>query len=164
LSGVAWHLDELSEVTPHLTLVTTANMQSPRWPDNQTLSPADVWSVFVECWPWDGLHELNMEGCQIGDDGLRRLARSEAIPQLVRLDVSGNEISDEGVKSLVVSPLWPRLRSLVLGANPISDEGAFALADAPPTAIEYLNLKYTGLTRHGQQKLLRRKGWKVDLF
>lgn len=164
VSGVARHLYELSDVSHHLPVVTTANMQSPRWPDPEPLTPNDVWSVFVECWPWDGLRELNMEGCRIGDDGLSRLVGQAPPPVLTHLDVSGNEIGDAGVEQLVASPLWPRLRSLVLGANPISDEGAFALADAPPTAVEYLNLKYTGLTRHGQQRLLRRKGWKVDLF
>ncbi|HEX4613133.1 MAG TPA: TIGR02996 domain-containing protein [Urbifossiella sp.] len=164
VSGVARHLDELADVSHLLPSVTTANMQSPRGADTRTLTPADVWNVFVECWPWDGLRELNMEGCEIGDDGLGRLAGSEAVPRLAHLDVSGNEISDAGVAALVASPLWPRLRALVLGANPISDEGAFALADAPPTGLEYLNLKFTGITRHGQQRLLRRKGWKVDLF
>ncbi|HYH68406.1 MAG TPA: TIGR02996 domain-containing protein [Urbifossiella sp.] len=164
LSGVARHLDQLSEVSHLLPVVTTANMQSPRWPEPQILAPDEVWSVFVECWPWDGLRELNMEGCRIGDEGLARLVGQAPPPSLTRLDVSGNEISDEGIRELVASPLWPRLHFLVLGANPISDEGAFALADAPPTAIEYLNLKYTGLTPHGQQRVLRRKGWKVDLF
>jgi uncharacterized protein (TIGR02996 family) len=164
VSGMARHLDLLSGVSHLFPVVTAANMQSSRWPEPEPLSPDDVSSVFVESGPWDGLRELNLEGCRIGDKGLSRLVGQAPLPVVTHLDVSGNEISDAGVQGLVASPLWPRLRWLVLGANPVSDEGAFALADAPPTAIEYLNLKYTGLTRHGQQSVLRRKGWKVDLF
>jgi hypothetical protein len=113
---------------------------------------------------WSRLRYLTLVGCIIQDRGFRELAHSTRFPALIKLDLTGNEISDTGVQSLVGSPLWPRLKYLVLGANPISNEGAFALADAPPTAIEYLNLKFTGITQAGQLRLLRRKGWKVDLF
>ncbi|MDB5312158.1 MAG: hypothetical protein JWO38_6360 [Gemmataceae bacterium] len=164
VSDVARWLDELSAHSHRLALVSAAHMQSERRPEPSTLSPAEVWSVFVECWPWDRLRSLNLEGCQIGDEGVQRLAGSEALPLLTILDLSGNEISDAGVRLLVNSPLWPRLRYLVLGANPISDDGAFALADAPPTAIQNLNLKRTGIDTAGRNRLLGREGWKVDLF
>jgi uncharacterized protein (TIGR02996 family) len=163
LVGVALHLNQLDRVAAFLPAVTTAHFQSPRWPEPTILTTGDVRLAFPPDDRWSGLRELNMEGSALGDDKISAVLTAR-LSQLVHLDVSGNEISDDGVRAIIASPLWPRLRSLVLGANPLSDEAAFALADAPPTAIEYLNLKYTGLTRHGQQRLLRRKGWKVDLF
>lgn len=162
VSGVARHLSDLAGVATFLPAVTAVGFQSPRWPENETLTAAEVIAFGRQ--GWGNLRELNLEGCRIGDDGLTALTAVPGFAGLAHLQVPGNDISDAGVMVLTQSALWTRLRSLVLGANPISDEGAFALADAPPTAIEYLNLKYTGLTRHGQQRLLRRKGWKVDLF
>jgi uncharacterized protein (TIGR02996 family) len=163
VSGVARYLDYLTHAERFFPLIAVANMQSPRWRWD-AVTADQLRAMFAGDYGWDGLQELNLEYCEAGDDGLVAVAGSEQLPGLTYLAVPGNEISDEGVRALVASPIWPRLRSLVLGANPISDEGAVALADAPPTAIEYLNLKYTGLTPHGQQRVLRRKGWKVDLF
>lgn len=162
--GIGRHVEELSAVAEHLAVVTAAEVQSPRWADPEEMDTFSVILLFAAGWRWDGLRELNLEWCQAGDLGVAEIINYGRLPALTRLDLSGNAVGDAGVRALVTSPLWPQLRTLVLGANPISDEGAAALADAPPTALEYLNMKYTGLTRVGQQRLLRRKGWKVDLF
>lgn len=161
--GAARYLDALAAVGSGLATVTAVEMQSERWPENQSLTAGQLTLAFGGH-PWDRLRRLDLEGARVGDEGVVVVAVCFGHRKLTHLDVSGNDISDNGVLLLTRTPLWSRLRSLVLGGNPISDEGAVALADAPPTAIEYLNLKYTGLTRHGQQRVLRRKGWKVDLF
>jgi uncharacterized protein (TIGR02996 family) len=144
-------------------LIGRLEMQSERWAYSVPLTWAEV-EPLATTGPFTRLRELDCSNGLMGDEPFEFLVRSPNFPALTHLDVSNNEISDAAVLSLVNAPLWPRLKYLVLGANPISDEGAFALADAPPTAIEYLNLKATALGRAGQQRLLRRKGWKVDLF
>ena len=144
-----------------LDLVTRLAMQSVRY--SETLDWSAV-EPFATTGPYPRLWELDLANCLVGDECFGFLTGSPNFPALTHLDVSNNELSDEGVLALVNSPLWPRLKYLVLGANPISDEGAFALADAPATAVAYLNLKRTGIVLAGQQRLLRRKGWKVDLF
>jgi uncharacterized protein (TIGR02996 family) len=143
--------------SPHLGLVTAV-----RWQSLDPLPEAD----YPALPRWDRLRVLNVSGCEVDDLALHSLVdtRDSRLPALTDLDVSFNAITDEGVRSLIASPLWPRLRVLILNSNPISDEGADLLADAPPTALQYLNVGRTGITRHGQQRLLRRKGWKVDLF
>jgi uncharacterized protein (TIGR02996 family) len=113
---------------------------------------------------WDRLRLLNLADNRIEDLGLRSLAGSDRYPVLTELEISGNRITDEGIRSLVTSLLWPQLRVLLLRGNPMSDEGVDVLVGAPPTALQYLNVAGTAITRHGQQRLLRRKGWKVDLF
>jgi uncharacterized protein (TIGR02996 family) len=165
--NAAVSINHLAEVSPHLEIVSALHMQSDRGPEPIMLTPAEVWSIFVECWPWDRLRELNLEGCRIGDEGLERLAAGDGLGNLTHLDLSGNEISDDGVRLLVASPMWPRLKSLVLGANPISNEGVNALADgAASSQLEYLNLKFTGITSEGHRVLLRRfpRRTKLDLF
>lgn len=170
-------LPRLLENHRHVAIIAALYMQSDRRPEplemrqaedlwrQELRQPAVWWRLFAEDRPWDRLRELDLEGCRIGDDGITGLASDgQNLCALTHLDLSGNEISDAGVQSLVNSPLWPRLKNLVLGANPISDEGAFALADAPPTALAYLNLRFTGIGQDGRVRLLRRKGWKVDLF
>ena len=145
----------------HVGLVTGL-----RW-ESTAIDPAEVQlNIPPPREIWSRLRVLNVTGCGIDDFGLTALAdhADTKYPALTDLDVSWNEIGDDGVRALVESPLWPRLRVLVIGSNPISDEGAAALADAPPTALQYLNVSRTGITSVGQQRLLRRKGWKVDLF
>ncbi len=118
-------------------------------------------------WPrWNRLRLLNISGCDAGDGSLSTISSTDhdLYPALTDLDISWNEVSDEGIEQLVRSPLWPRLRVLVVGSNPLSDVAADALADAPPTALQYLNIARTAITPQGQTRLLKRKGWKVDLF
>lgn len=149
----------------HFGVITHLGMLQPR--SDRPMPISDLLEWLVNFQQWGGLarlRQLSFEGCYIGNVVFEFLSNQAVYPALTHLDLSWNEISDEGVQSLVRSPLRPRLKYLVLGGNPISDEGAFALADAPPTALEYLNLGSTGIGQAGQLRLLRRKGWKVDLF
>ncbi len=166
LRAVVASLDALAEVSHYLALVTTAHMQSNHRP--YTLSPADVWSIFVECWPWDRLKELNLEECRIGDEGMARLVQSESLVGLSCLDVSANDLTDTAVESLLASDLPSQLKRFILGGNDITDAGAVALAERWPTAaadrLEHLNLRFTNIGPTGQAALLRRFGGRVDLF
>jgi uncharacterized protein (TIGR02996 family) len=110
------------------------------------------------------LQSLHANYCGLGDDDLAGIVSGPTFPVMEVLSLAGNEISDDGVRLVVRSPSWPRLTMLVLDQNPISDEGAEVLANAPPTAIKYLNVRRTGIGQRGQQRLLRRGGWNVALF
>jgi uncharacterized protein (TIGR02996 family) len=119
----------------------------------------------VTCNHLGRLEVLELEACQIRDDGLNEIAHATTLPALIELDVSYNEISDEGVRLLVASPLWGRLRRIVLGGNPISDVGAERLAEAADgSRLENLNLRFTAVGPDGFRALLRRYGGRVDLF
>jgi uncharacterized protein (TIGR02996 family) len=168
LQGAGARLDELSDVSHHLELVSALEMQTPRAAEPVALEPSEVWSIFVECWPWDRLKELSLEGCQIGDDGLRRLGASESLGLLGDLDLSNNDVTDAGVVHLLDSPFPRQLRRLILGGNPIGDQGAIELADRWPKGaadkLEYLNLRFTNIGTPGRQALLARFGGRIDLF
>jgi uncharacterized protein (TIGR02996 family) len=168
LRDVAASLDLLADVSPHMALVTSAHMQHQRRPYPTALTPADVWNVFVECWPWDRLKELNLEECRIADNGMARLVQSQNLEVLTCLDVSANDLTDAGVDSLLDSPLPRHFTHLVLGGNDITDAGATALAERWPTGdddrLENLNLRFTLIGQAGQATLLRRFGGRVDLF
>jgi uncharacterized protein (TIGR02996 family) len=159
-------LDDLVH-NQHHRIITALSLHSDDW---RTEAQFDIEAIELglAAAQWTRLIELNLERCQIGDDGLGALVNYPAsFPVLTNLDLSRNEISDEGVHLLVGWPLWPRLKSLVLGANPISDEGANTLAEAAANSrLEYLNLKFTGITSEGHRVLLRRfpRRTKLDLF
>src|SRR5262249_3582657 len=117
--------------------------------------------------PWPRLRQLSLEGCGIGDLGLRALVNSPDHPALADLDLSHNEISDHGVRLLVASPLWPRLKRLVLGGNPISNEGAQGRARPARTRrLEYLTLRSPRIPPAGPLILLQKypASTKLDLF
>lgn len=111
------------------------------------------------------LEVLDLEGCHIGDFGVRLLTLAH-LPALVELDLSGNNVTDFGVAELLDWPAVRLLRRLVLGGNPIGDQGAFEIADrlGPHNRIENLNLRFTDISHAGQNALLPRFGGRLDLF
>lgn len=126
-------------------------------------------AVLAACPYFSRLEALSLEGCLLLDSALDALVVGGPgnFPALSELDLSWNHISDEGVRLVVGSWLWTRLDRLVLGGNPVSDEGAEVLADAAGASrLEYLNLKFTGLTSAGHRLLLRKfpRRTKLDLF
>jgi uncharacterized protein (TIGR02996 family) len=151
---------------PSASLITALHMQSDRRPDPVAVEATTLRMWLSESGPLARLRELHLEGCRTGDEGLRELVfEHEAdLPALTHLDLSGNGITDGGVVSLVNSPLWSRLKDLVLGGNPIGDPAAFALAEAPASALQHLNLRFTEIGPLGQQALLPRFGGRIDLF
>jgi uncharacterized protein (TIGR02996 family) len=150
----------------YFTPCHTIEMQSPH--DAPTpLRAEDIRDAFATSLFWDRLRELNLEGCQIGDDGVEHLVGGR-VPVLADLDLSGNDLTDAAVMQLLRSGLPRQLKRLILGGNPISDFGARLLAEQWPTGaddrLEHLNLKFTDIGQPGQQALLARFGGRVDLF
>lgn len=156
-------LPELDRVPYSRTLISSLAMQSGKRTELFELGDY-LTSAEIRLDTWERLGELEMWMCGLGDTGLSALVESGGFPTLTQLGLSDNEISAAGVQSLVASPLWPRLKRLVLDRNPLGDDGAFALADAPPTAIRFLNVRGCGIGQAGRQRLLRRRGWNVALF
>ncbi|MBY0513340.1 MAG: TIGR02996 domain-containing protein [Gemmataceae bacterium] len=147
---------------PDLAVVETLNVSpsSDEEPPGQGLAFALAHSPHLT-----RLEVLEMEGCDIADEGLLLVAQSQALPALIELDVSRNDVTVQGVEWLIASRLWPRLRRVVLGGNPLGDEAAEVLADAADASrLENLNLRFTGIGPFGHRLLLNKYGGRVDLF
>ncbi len=78
--------------------------------------------------PLVGLSALDVVGCEIGADGLRLLAGSPHLRQLVTLTAFRNPFGCAGAEALAASPLAERLRVLAIQNTGIADRGAAALA------------------------------------
>jgi uncharacterized protein (TIGR02996 family) len=151
---------------PHLTVVNRVAAYSAcvngfaNW-----LDPPDQPDLIAACERLTRLETLDLEGCQIGDAGVRLLTATN-LPSLVDLDLSYNDITDFGVADLLDWPLVRQLKRLVLGGNPITDQAAFEIADrlGPRNQLETLNLRFTNIGPAGQNALLPRFGGRVDLF
>jgi uncharacterized protein (TIGR02996 family) len=77
------------------------------------------------------LRELDLRGCEIGDEGLTALAMSSNLVEVTALELAGNGISDAGAKALAESPYLQNLVVLDLSSNSIGPKGAEALAASP---------------------------------
>lgn len=155
-------LDELL-TRPELTAVSILSVAST---EHDAFELGEGAAVSLALCPHLGRVEvLELEGCGIADFGLNFLAQAKTLPALIELDLSGNEITDEGVRSLVNSPLWPRLERLVLGGNPLSDVSAELLVEAAGfSKLQYLNLRFTGISPDCYGPLLHRYGGRLELF
>jgi hypothetical protein len=82
---------------------------------------------------------LDLEECNIGDEGAEALANSEHLENLKELDLVSNDIGDEGAKALIKAlndGKFPSLITLELGDNNIGDEVEKELSDALESNIE----------------------------
>ncbi|MBI1917087.1 MAG: TIGR02996 domain-containing protein [Planctomycetes bacterium] len=87
--------------------------------------------------------------------GLRELVLSRAL----------GDIGDDGVRALARGPLLSQLHSLDLSLNRIGDAGARALLDYPyPTQFHKLDLIYNSISPSMMEELSRRFGKRVCLF
>jgi Ran GTPase-activating protein (RanGAP) involved in mRNA processing and transport len=80
---------------------------------------------------WTNLAGLNLDGCQIGDEGVRHLAGSPGMANLTSLGLHFAMVGVDGVRALAASPYLRNLRVLDLGGNALTDEAAEALAASP---------------------------------
>lgn len=146
-----------------LALVETLNV-APHIAESDRIGESGAGAI-AQCPRLNRLEVLEMEGCDIHDEGLLAIAHTQKLPSLIELDVSVNQITNHGVIMFVESPLWPRLRRLVLGGNPLNDMAAMYLARAADTSqLENLNLRFTGIGSEGHRALLNKYGGRVDLF
>jgi uncharacterized protein (TIGR02996 family) len=84
--------------------------------------------ALAECPHLSGLKGLHLNRNKVGDAGVQALAADAYLASLTFLELSGNEIGDEGARALAESPHLTRLRELHLGSNKVGDAGARALA------------------------------------
>lgn len=91
---------------------------------------------------------LDLWICGIGPDGARALAESRTMGQPEWLNLGGNRIEEQGARALAASGLISRARRLLLWGNQIGSEGVAALFKAPqlgPLEELYLNENRLGL-------------------
>ncbi len=66
---------------------------------------------------WPALHDLLIDGCMVGDEGIASLAKGRSWPTLRDLGTGYNEISSLGVEWLCQFAGWPELVRLDLRGN-----------------------------------------------
>jgi Ran GTPase-activating protein (RanGAP) involved in mRNA processing and transport len=91
----------------------------------------DAGAVFLAQAPLVNLSGLDVSGCDIGPDGLRLLANSPHLRQLVSLVAFRNCFGCDGIAALAASPLAEQLHVLEAQNTGIGDRGIAALADSP---------------------------------
>ena len=87
--------------------------------------------------------ELDLDGTQLGDAGVERIAESGLPERLVALDLRSNGIT-RGSMEVFTSTRWPMLERLVLGSNDLDDLAVGILA----RRLEAPRLAWLDLTGH----------------
>ncbi|CAK0848215.1 unnamed protein product [Prorocentrum cordatum] len=105
------------------------------------------------------LEKLDLNNCNIGDDGAQALAKAlPSMPGLQYLHLPSNGIGDDGAQALAKAlPSMRGLQWLSLSSNGIGDDGAQALAKALPSmpGLQYLYLARNGIGDDGAQALAK---------
>jgi hypothetical protein len=93
--------------------------------------------------PWD-----DFDPNQLGDAGVKALARSPTLSGLVSLSLGQTGVTDAGVEALAASPHLSKLAELYLDSNErIGPAGAWALARSPHLPrLRVLDLKGTAVS------------------
>lgn len=81
--------------------------------------------------PLLNLSALEVKGCDLGAGGLRAIANSPHLAQLVSLTAYRNRFGSDGAAALAASPLAGRLNVLDVQNAGIGDRGIAALANSP---------------------------------
>src|SRR5262249_7003832 len=89
-------------------------------------------------WRTDGLRRLYLSACELGDEGLKALARARHLTHLIELDLEENEIEGEGLADLAASGILATVRELSLGENQIDTDGFANLAKAAMPRLVHL--------------------------
>jgi uncharacterized protein (TIGR02996 family) len=98
------------------------------------------------------LRDLDLSHNELGDDGVRVLARSPHISGLRGLHLANCGIGDEGTRALAESPHLNELMSLDLGNNPIGDPGFREFLSHLPS-LRHLNYHALGLSSRMRRDL-----------
>lgn len=113
-----------------LRLLPKANVDGLRW--LTVRAPiADAGAAFLAAAPLANLSALDVSGCSIEGGGLRLIANSPHLRQLVSLTAYRNLIGCDGIVALVSSPLAERLNVLEIQNAGVGDRGIAALAESP---------------------------------
>ena len=91
----------------------------------------DAGAAFLATAPLTNLSALDVSACDIGPDGLRLIANSPHLRQLVSLTAFRNPFGCDGLSALAASPLAGQLHVLELQNTGIGDRGVAAMANSP---------------------------------
>lgn len=95
------------------------------WPQaaNRVVNPRTFERGFVA--------EVSLCGRELGEAGIRTLAKNPRLDLLTALDLRKNGITNCALRALATSPLPMRLISLDLRHNPLTTESLWALSKSP---------------------------------
>jgi hypothetical protein len=94
-----------------------------------------------------GLTEINLEGCNIGDEAFKILSNSEVFTKLKLLNLSRTKITHKGLEEYANSNVLKEIEILYLNECEIGDLGIDHLKNSENTkSIRYLYLVSCGLT------------------
>ena len=99
---------------------------------------------------------LDLSGNHLRDQGVRLLAQSPHLDDVVGLNLGSNSLGDAGLRALAAGSRLGGLRELYLCDNRITDAGAQALVESPlALRLEILHLRFNPIGPEGAA-LLRR--------
>ncbi|MEM6928494.1 MAG: hypothetical protein AAF602_16280, partial [Myxococcota bacterium] len=122
-------------------------------PDQSWQFDADRAGVLASL-PFSRLTRLTLGVCRIEASGMRALAASEALANLVMFRAFGCQIGDRGIEALVGSPHLTRLVRLDLHGNGLTDAALYALASWP-------HLRHVVRLQLGQNYDISERGWRA---
>ncbi|MEO0604499.1 MAG: hypothetical protein AAF211_23900, partial [Myxococcota bacterium] len=124
------------------------------------LAPDQSWQFDVDragvlaSLPFTRLTRLTLGVCRLEASGMRALAASEALANLVMFRAFGCQIGDRGIEALVASPHLTRLVRLDLHGNGLTDAALQALASWP-------HLRHVVRLQLGQNYDISERGWRT---
>jgi len=112
---------------------------------------------------WKQLLELDLSQNNIGIEGSKSLARNSSWSSLSKLDLSRNNIDSEGIQALAKNAYWINLQELKLSENNIGIEGIKALAKSVFwRKLSKLDLSRNNIDAEGARELSQNTFW-IDL-
>jgi hypothetical protein len=106
------------------------------------------------------LRTLDLDGCQLGDEGAVRLLKALRAPNLRSLSMSKNNFTNEAVQAITSNATLCKLERLSLSYHPAIDYyGAWQLYEASNLGrLKHINLLDAGISDHTLARLRKRFG------